>query len=72
MWDTEILRLPLPAPPQSTAPPPTLQDQNVGNTGGIMSTIVGILEDIARGDGPFNVLGGICHERLNFCPSVFW
>lgn len=36
-----------------------------------MNTIVGILEDIARGDGRFNVLGGICQERLNFCPSVF-
>ena len=36
-----------------------------------MSTIVGILEDIAREDGPFKMLGGICQERLSFCPSVF-
>ena len=34
-----------------TAPTPTLQDQNVGTIGGIMSNNVGILEDIAREDG---------------------
>lgn len=42
VWDTEILR-----PPS----PPTLQDQNVGSVGGIMSNNVGILEDITREDG---------------------
>lgn len=42
LWDTEI-----PRPP----PNPTLQDQNVGTIGGIMSSNVGILEDIAREDG---------------------